>query len=95
MLIRRELFDRIGKHDESFHLAGDYEWLLRAVRKHHCQFERLDAYLSVFLLGGHSTSGENQLLIESECERARAMYYNRWDAARYRPWIRARKILGI
>lgn len=95
MFFRREAFDRIGAYDESFRLAGDYEWVLRAKRKHHCRFERLDACSSVFLLGGHSTSGDHDDLIKSECKRARDMYYGSWDKLKYRVWIRARKILGI
>ena len=29
MLVRRDLFDRIGLFDPSFKICGDYEWLLR------------------------------------------------------------------
>jgi len=95
MFIRRELFERFGAYDESFRLAGDYEWVLRAKRKHHCRFERLNACSSVFLLGGQSTSGEHDELIRSECKRSRDMYYGSWDKIKYRILIRVRKILGI
>ena len=29
MLVRRELFDQVGKFDSSYHICGDYEWFLR------------------------------------------------------------------
>jgi len=29
MLVRRDLFDRIGPFDSSFRICGDYDWFLR------------------------------------------------------------------
>ncbi len=95
MFIRRKLFDQIGPYDERFTLAGDYEWFVRALRKHHCQFVNIQTYVSIFKLGGLSTSGQHKHTIQSECQLVRDMYYSPKAANWYRPLIRIKKILGI
>lgn len=95
MFIRRDLFLRIGLYDETYTFAGDYEWILRAFQKHNCRFERIDGYISAFLLGGFSTDGQYDQVIYAECDRARAAHYGRWATLRCRIVIRTRKILGI
>jgi glycosyltransferase involved in cell wall biosynthesis len=96
MFFRRDAFARVGPYDEGFRIVGDYEWCLRAFLRHGCGFIPLDALISVYPEGGLSSGdrGDGREL-RGEYERARAMHFGAWDAARCRAWIRASKILGV
>lgn len=95
MFFRREAFARVGAFDEAFRIVGDYEWCLRAFLRHGCRFTPFDVLISVYPEGGLSSGdhGDGRPL-RSEYDRARAMHFGAWDAARCRVWIRVRKILG-
>ena len=96
MFFRREAFARVGAFDEAFRIVGDYEWCLRAFLRHGCRFTPFDALISVYPEGGLSSGdrGDGRAL-RAEYDRALAMHFGAWDAARCRAWIRVRKILGV
>ncbi len=96
MLFRRDAFTRVGGFDEGFRIVGDYEWCLRAFLRHGCRFTPFDALICVYLEGGLSCGdrGDGRAL-RAEYDRARAMHFGPWDAARCRAWNRVRKILGV
>ena len=56
--VHRTVYERIGTFDESFKLAADYEFLLRAY-KSGCCFQYVDQPLSVYRYGGASSSALN------------------------------------
>jgi glycosyltransferase involved in cell wall biosynthesis len=63
----RELFYRVGLFDDSFRIAGDYEWMLRAVK--HVEPIFIPLVIAKFGTGG--VSSENYLESWRETRRAR------------------------
>ena len=68
----RELFARHGRFDESFRIAGDYEFLLREMVEHDPLF--FDEVVVEMAGGGMSDRPENVYAIEREVYRARYMH---------------------
>ena len=58
--VRRNVFEELGKFDESFSIAGDYEFMLRVFLSQ-CRFTHVNAYISAFRLGGASASYKRYL----------------------------------
>lgn len=75
---RRSLFSSHGKFDESFHIAGDYELLLRELITRDAVFIP-DIIIAAQRLGGISTDVRNELRIWREINRARRIH--RLDAS--------------
>lgn len=96
MVFRRGAFGKAGLYDEGFRIVGDYEWCLRAFLRHGCRFTPLYSLIAVYPEGGLSSGdrGDGRAL-RAEYDRARAMHFGAWDAARCRAWIRVRKIVGV
>lgn len=53
-LIKKSLFKELGLYDESFKIAGDYEFWIRAFTKKAINYENFDFEISNFVLGGVS-----------------------------------------
>jgi glycosyltransferase involved in cell wall biosynthesis len=68
----RALFERHGRFDESFRIAGDYELLLREMLEHDPLF--MDEVVVEMAGGGISDRPENVYAIEREVYRARYMH---------------------
>jgi glycosyltransferase involved in cell wall biosynthesis len=69
---RRELFQDRGGFDESFRVAGDYEFFLREL-KHSEPFFMYDVVVACWALGGISSSPENGPAVKREDARARRL----------------------
>lgn len=70
---RRSLFERHGKFDESFRIAGDYELLLRELKIADAIFMP-DIVMTAMRQGGVSSSPENSLALMREVRRAQQMH---------------------
>jgi glycosyltransferase involved in cell wall biosynthesis len=70
---RRSLFDQHGKFDETFHIAGDYELLLRELTKNDAEFTP-DILIAGQRLGGISTKAANYVQVLFEVLRAKRMH---------------------
>lgn len=70
---RRSLFEQHGKFDESFRIAGDYELLLRELKKGDAVF-LADIIIAGQRLGGISTDTANNFRIVREVWRAQRMH---------------------
>jgi glycosyltransferase involved in cell wall biosynthesis len=70
---RRGLFEQHGKFDESFHIAGDYELLLRELKKSDASFIPGTIFVAM-RQGGISSKPENTLLAMKELRRAQRMH---------------------
>jgi glycosyltransferase involved in cell wall biosynthesis len=68
----RALFERHGRFDESFRIAGDYEFLLREMLEHDPLF--VDEVVVEMAGGGISDRPENVYVIEREVYRARYLH---------------------
>lgn len=69
---RRSLFDVRGRFNESFRVAGDYEFFLRELM-HSEPFFMYDVVVACWALGGLSSSPENGPAIKREDARARRL----------------------
>jgi len=67
---RRSLFQRHGKFDESFRIAGDYELLLRELKSSDASFIPGIIIAAMRQGGGISSNPENSLLVLRESRRA-------------------------
>jgi glycosyltransferase involved in cell wall biosynthesis len=67
---RREIYDRFGRYDTRFRIAGDYEFILRVLRQHEPVFFH-DVTVAIHSVGGLSTSPDSQLQAIAEIRRAR------------------------
>ena len=80
----RSLFDKYGDFDQSFRIAGDYDFLLRCLR-HEEALYLPDSVLSAYTVCGLSNAVENADVVPAEAKRART----RNGAANLSiPWLR-------
>lgn len=89
---RRSLFEQNGKFDESFRIAGDYELLLRELKKGDAIFIP-DLITTGMRQGGISSDPENTLVAMREVRLAQQMHGQRlpgliWLAAMARVYVR-------
>ena len=89
---RRSLFEQNGKFDESFRIAGDYELLLRELKKGDAIFIP-DLITTGMRQGGISSDPENTLVTMREIRLAQQMHGQRlpgliWLAAMARVYVR-------
>jgi glycosyltransferase involved in cell wall biosynthesis len=82
IFLHRSLFETHGKFDESFRIAGDYEFLLRELTNNPPRF-MFDVVVSIWSLGGASSRPDNGLLLKLEDARARKLnglpaYTTKW-----------------
>lgn len=57
MFLRRSLMLELGGYDTSYRIAGDFDFVARAVLNHGASYARLSTVLTRFRVGGVSTSG--------------------------------------
>ena len=88
---RRSVYDRVGGFDASFRIAGDYDWLMRALEIEGVSHGVVDAVLVDMALGGVSTaSWRTPFENAAEKLRARRMRLGAGmvDAALFRGMVR-------
>jgi glycosyltransferase involved in cell wall biosynthesis len=79
---RRSLFERHGKFDESFRIAGDYEFLLRELKSAEAYFIPGVIITAMRQGGGISSNPDNSLVVLRESRRAQ-----RKNGLRFPGWI--------
>ena len=72
---RKDSFHRYGNYNESFAIAGDYEWFLRAFLKHHAVFTIIPQLITMFFEGGISTLDKYKLMLREEISKTHSMYF--------------------
>ncbi len=91
--IRRDAFERIGLYDESYRIAGDYEWFVRAFRRG-MVFRHIDCLVGVFIEGeGISTNKAGHELQEEEKRRLRSLHFDKQSLLKIAFFLRKNKIL--
>lgn len=76
---KNSAFEKNGMYDTSYKIAGDYEWFVRGFEQNHLSFATLNAFISVFINDGLSTSSTWQRVQDQEKERFRQQYYSSGD----------------
>lgn len=56
LIIKKEFYNKVGEHDTSYRISGDYEWMLRAFSKSPVTYYNV-VYSVSMLTGGVSTAG--------------------------------------
>ncbi|HPI30850.1 MAG TPA: glycosyltransferase family 2 protein [Bacteroidales bacterium] len=74
--IKKRLFDEFGFYDESFQLAGDYEFFLRALVLRKCSYKHVDTSISVFNTLGISRNRDFLDINLKERRRAQELYFS-------------------
>jgi glycosyltransferase involved in cell wall biosynthesis len=95
MLIRKSTFEKVGPYEQSFLIGGDYEWSLRAFHNFNLRFNVIRVCVSVFMLGGLSSTEQHQQTMHDEFRQCRSKYYSKIDTLKIRTIVRFHKIFGI
>lgn len=82
MLHRTTVYQRCGVYDESYRIAGDHEWLLRAFIKHNIAATYLRHPMAVCSLGGLSNAEKWRQRASAERHRATDAWYSAREVAR-------------
>lgn len=71
MFLRRSLMEELGGYDTSYRIAGDFDFISRAILQHHATYTTLPMVLTHFRVGGVSTSGlQSKLTLSREMARS-------------------------
>jgi glycosyltransferase involved in cell wall biosynthesis len=82
--IKRKTFEKAGKYNEAFRIAGDYELFARLFVAYQASYIRIPSVISIFARGGVSQSSSHRALRKRENHCIRWQYF-----PRYRFTIRA------
>jgi len=75
--IRKELFDKFGKYDESFKIVADYDFFLKVICVEGVTTEYRPITVSVFNTQGIGSSKDHEKVHQAERERAQLKYFPR------------------
>lgn len=83
-LISAALFRKSGPYDESFRIAGDYDFFLKAIVRDRARLRRCPHPIARFRLGGISSIPANRAKVEAERRRAQEgvlgpLFLELWD----------------
>lgn len=82
ILYTREAFEKVGLFDDSYRIAGDYEWLLRGLITHRISAAYYPFPVALFRLGGISNSSDSRDSSRNERQRVILSYYTSEEAKR-------------
>jgi glycosyltransferase involved in cell wall biosynthesis len=74
MFLRRSLMEELGGYDASYRIAGDFDFISRAILQRRATYATLPVVLTHFRVGGVSTSGLGSKLTLSR-EMARSLHH--------------------
>ncbi len=81
LFCRRSAFERVGPFDESFRVAADLDWELRAIRVAGLPYYHLPVFTTVYYAGGYSSQATDLLEVERTVIRKR--YLSRGERLYY------------
>lgn len=93
-IFKRSLFEKIGMYDDSYKIAADFEFYVRAFRNG-AKFRYVDQLVSVFSYGGISTSSENKKLTHDEREQILAKHFSVTQRCLLRIRVRIKKLFNV
>ncbi len=69
--VKKAFYDKFGLYKTDYHIAADYELLIRFLHKHKLSYSYIDAVLTVMRMGGVSTNSlKSNLILNKEILRA-------------------------
>ncbi|CAL65540.1 glycosyltransferase family 2 protein [Christiangramia forsetii] len=69
VFIRKELFQQVGRYDESLKIVSDWKFFILSLFKENCTYKKVDHQLSIVNSEGISALAENESLILKEREK--------------------------
>ena len=90
----RKAFQKNGLFDESYRIAGDYEWLVRGLIKKHLKFQYIEILTAFFYKGGISNNPEYQTDHKKEIHKLISKNYTSVQRVMFSVLNRIRKIIG-
>lgn len=69
VFIKKELFHKTGKYDETLKIVSDWKFLIISLFKENCTYKKVDLQLSIVNSEGISALAENESLILAEREK--------------------------
>ena len=91
----KRAFEKNGLFDETYRIAGDYEWVVRGITKNHLKFKYMDMITAVFYQGGISNHPEHNMLNKRELQKLIADHFSFSTRIGFSILNRFRKILGL
>ncbi len=67
-MVKKDVFNKVGYFDESFKIAGDFDWMVRAA-KANIAFQKSDMLGGIFTNDGNTLSGSKDQLQQEENKR--------------------------
>ena len=95
MFWRREIFDKIGYIDESFHAKMDVEWLIR-VYEAGLKVRRINRNLGAIRIYPETKTAQGGAIWKRDTDALREMYYGKYlpeNGRFYRPFFKLFKLL--
>jgi glycosyltransferase involved in cell wall biosynthesis len=74
--IRRDLFNKFGLYDETFKIAGDYDFFVKVIVAHKVKTKHLSIPICIFDATGLSSDPKNKSLLLKERRRVQNKYFN-------------------
>lgn len=75
-LIKRSLFEKTGLYDESYFIAADYDFFLKAMKEFKCSMQKVDIPISIFNTAGVSQSRKMRRLSMEERREIQKKYFS-------------------
>jgi len=91
---RSHCFEKTGYFDERYKIAADYEWYLRAVFTKGLKGRHVENNISIFRLGGSSTSEKNMKSYLFERDSIQRRYFNFLELSYARLLLKTKRLLG-
>lgn len=88
-------FEKAGMFDTSYRIVGDYEWLVRAYKKHGLKFKHIDYLFAQFNEGGISANENSNEQVAAERQQVINMYYKPSEIKYFKIRNRIKKLFGI
>ncbi len=84
---RKDVFTRYGLFDESYQIAGDYDWFTNSWLNSKISKFYVDLTIANFQLTGKSSHPKYRQLVLSECEHVRNKYFHFYEIWIYKFYI--------
>jgi glycosyltransferase involved in cell wall biosynthesis len=79
VLIKRELFNRIGKYNLDYPIVADYDYFMRAMYSQKCSGKFIDLVFAEYNMDGTSSKLSNRRQMMLERRRTKRKYLGRFD----------------
>lgn len=94
LFYRKSVFERVGFFSTEFRIVSDYFWIVSAFIECNVKAEYMNLAVTVFQIGGVSTSARHQTLQKREKQQVREFFFNGRNWAIYKKIAKRRRKYG-